>query len=225
MIKMRPGDKRFLNYEWIPMLSKQVPAGLHIFEIGTGNGNITESIAKISQNVRTFEIDKKLYKIAVERLSKYKNVQVYNEDALSNVPFSNEVIFSDLPFSQSRRFVDWIAENLINDAYVVVQREFYSKMMAKTGTRKYGAISVIAQYLFGIRKIIDIPASAYTPIPAVSAVYLNIKRIRNCVLSKSEIIAIRNFMSNKTSKSGIDGKRVFQLEPEEVIEEVGIHTC
>ncbi|MGC8661172.1 MAG: rRNA adenine N-6-methyltransferase family protein [Nitrososphaeria archaeon] len=225
MIKMRPGDKRFLNYEWIPMLANHVPAGLHIFEIGTGDGNITESIAKISQNVRTFEIDKKLYKIAVKRLNKYQNVQVYNDDALSNVPFSNEVVFSDLPFSQSRRFIDWVAENPINDIYVVVQREFYGKIMAETGTRKYGAISVIAQFLFDIKKIIDVPASAYTPAPAVSAVYLNIKRIRKCVLSKSEIIAIRNFMSNKTSKSRIDGKRVFQLKPEEVIEQVGIHSC
>ncbi|MCL4343744.1 MAG: hypothetical protein JRN26_03245 [Nitrososphaerota archaeon] len=222
---MKPGDKRFLNNEWIPVLTNHIPAGLRIFEIGTGNGNITESIAKISQSVRTFEIDKKLQKTAAERLNRYQNVQAYNGDALSNVPFDNEVVFSDLPFSQSRRFIDWISENPINDIYVVVQREFYNKMMAGTGTRKYGAVSVIVQFLFFVKKIIDIPASAYTPAPAVSAVYLNIKRFRKCTLSRNEIIAIRNFMSNKTSKSRIGNKRVFQLSPEEVMVEVGIRSC
>ncbi|MEM0097397.1 MAG: rRNA adenine N(6)-methyltransferase family protein [Conexivisphaerales archaeon] len=222
---MKPGDKHFLNYEWIPIIVSRIPTGVHLFEIGTGNGNITEPIAKIAQNVRTFEIDNKLYKIAIERLSQYQNVQIYNADALSNVPFVNEVVFSDLPFSQSRHFIDWIAENYINDIYVVVQKEFYNKMTAETGTRKYGAVSVIVQFLFDVKKIIDIPASAYTPPPAVSAVYLSIKRIKKCTFSKNEIILIRNFMSNKTSKSRIDGKRVFQLKPEEVIREVGIRSC
>lgn len=223
--KMNPGDKRFLIDSWIPTITGSIPHGLKIFEIGTGIGNVTESIAKFSQRIRTFEIDKELYKIASSRLAKYPNVQVYHDDAFNNVPEVDELVFSDLPFSQSRRFIDWIAENTVNEAYVVVQREFYEKMITRMGTRKYGAVSVITQFLFYIKKIIDLPASAYNPRPAVSAVYLNIKRSRECIFSKKEIITIRNFMSNKSSKSKVEGKRVFQLKPEEVIEQVGIHAC
>ncbi len=222
---MKPGDKRFLNYEWIPKIVGHLPLGSNIFEIGAGDGSVTEAIAKISHSVRTFEIDGRLYKVAVERLKKCQNVQVFNEDAMLKAPLDSEIIFSDLPFSQSRRFIDWIAENNVKEAYVVVQREFYEKMTAKQGIRKYGAVSVISQFLFDIKKLIDIPAFAYAPAPSVSAAYIYIKRIRNCTISKNDIISIRKFMVNKTSKSGIDNKRIFQLSPEEVISQIGIHPC
>ncbi len=118
-------------------------------------------------------------------------------DSHSTVSTSDCAVFvSNLPYSRSRRAVEQLASSCFERCIIMVQREFASKLLAgasprgeksrragdeRGGPRARGrrrAISVVAQYCFEIRAIMDVPASCFEPRPGVDSVVLAMVRRR-----------------------------------------------
>lgn len=118
-------------------------------------------------------------------------------DSHSTVSTSDCAVFvSNLPYSRSRRAVEQLASSGFERCIVMVQREFASKLLAGASPRvekshragddrggphargRRRAISVVAQYCFEIRAIMDVPASCFEPRPGVDSVVLAMVRRR-----------------------------------------------
>ncbi len=219
-------DTRFMKENYIKEVLKFIPKKRKIFEIGSGYGNFTIELARISECVRAFEINENLFKISTKKISGINNVILINDNAFKYVPDKDEIIFSDLPFSKSREFLFWIAKNNVQEIYVIVQSEFYEKLVSQPGSKKYTGVSVIFNALFNAKKLLEIPSDAYIPSPHVHASFFLAKRIKSCTIDEKYLTKIINYMSKRNEQSKMfSQKKKFQLYPGEVMREIGIQTC
>ncbi len=214
-------DLRFLKEYYVNQVLKHVPVNRKVFEIGAGYGNFTIKLASFSKQVRVFEINPKLFRILQRKISSLKNVIAINDDAFKYVPEIDEIIFTDLPFSRSRDFIVWLSKNLVREVYAIVQSEFYEKLSSMPGNRNYTGVSVLFNLLFEHFKVMDIPSDAYIPTPRVHATFFVAKRKSDITLTEGQINKVLTLMNRRNSSSITrPGLKVFQLTPEEVLDEV-----
>ncbi len=142
-----------------------------VLEIGTGSGILTELIARRARQVVSFEVDKRLFEMAKERLSCLKNVQLHLQDAfersLETPTF--DVCISSIPYSRSLDFVEWIATaaKSFRTAIVLVQDDFAGKLLSRPGEKSYRAVSVVAQASFRMEKLAVVGREFFSPPPKV----------------------------------------------------------
>jgi 16S rRNA (adenine1518-N6/adenine1519-N6)-dimethyltransferase len=195
-----------------------------VFEIGTGNGNLTAELCKRAKRVISCEVDKELHKEAQNMLGKYNNLRLVNGDGFkTNHDF--DVFVSNLPYSKSRTAVEWLAERDFDRAIVMVQKEFATKLLANNGNN-YRAVSALAQYCFDMEQVMQVGKNSFYPKPKVDSVLLKITKKRR--VSRDVIRALKllfSFRGKKLSgvarKLGINeslnDKRIERLSPEEAV--------
>jgi 16S rRNA (adenine1518-N6/adenine1519-N6)-dimethyltransferase len=145
-----------------------------VYEVGSGNGILTNELCKISKFVHSFEIDPFLYYDCKSRLS-YGNLDLHNLDGFDNIiGVRFDVFFSSLPYSESRHAFSWLCQKDFKRGILLLQREFVEKLLSSPGDKNYRAISIISQYRFYIRVLLDLPPSSFTPQPRVDSVLIEI---------------------------------------------------
>ena len=72
--------------------------------------------------------------------------------------------FSNLPYSKSRFAVEWLLQKKFSRAVIMVQKEFSEKLISN---EKHKAISVLANYGFRIKFLMNVKKSNFFPIPKV----------------------------------------------------------
>ena len=55
---------------------------------------------------------------------------------------------------------------------LMFQKEVANRIIAKPNTKAYGKLSVVIQSRYNINKLLDVPASMFTPIPKVDGTIL-----------------------------------------------------
>ena len=137
-----------------------------VYELGTGKAVLTELLCQKSKYVVSSEIDKNLYELAKNKLSKNQNLDLKHIDGLKYTENFN-IFISSLPFSESERFIRWLVERDFRRAVVILQKEFVDKLTSRYNTSYYRAISVISQYCFNIEEIEILSPDCFIPKPKV----------------------------------------------------------
>ncbi|MGD0330489.1 MAG: 16S rRNA (adenine(1518)-N(6)/adenine(1519)-N(6))-dimethyltransferase RsmA [Nitrososphaeria archaeon] len=137
-----------------------------VLEIGTGYGDLTERLCKISDKVISYEIDRRLFSLAKERLSSCTSLVLVNGNGLKCDYFFNKIV-SNLPYAISKDFIYWLMEKDIISATVILQKDFVEKLLAQPKAKNFRALSVIAQLSFKISVFDEVPPEAFNPIPKV----------------------------------------------------------
>jgi len=167
-----------------------------IIEIGTGNGILTEEIAKKVKKVITFEIDEGLKPLLEERFEGSQNVEIHFEDFL-NVDLSKFKDISKLkyianiPYYISSKILEKIFEESPKFEYAIFmfQKEFGQRLMAKS-KKSYSPLSIFVQTYCTVEKIMDVSRNNFIPIPKVDSVILKF----NPVYKYVEEIDPKDFM-------------------------------
>ena len=114
-----------------------------VLEIGTGRGILVPLLCEKAKKVISIEADSVLYQDAKKRFSGIANLALrYGDGFKTDEKFS--IFVSNLPYSKSRKAMEWIIQKKFSNAIVMVQKEFYEKLVAKGKNRK--AISVLVNY-------------------------------------------------------------------------------
>ena len=195
-----------------------------VFEIGTGNGNLTAELCKRAKSVISCEVDEDLSKKAQNSLSKYNNLLLVNGDGFKT-DHDFDVFVSNLPYSKSRTAVEWLAVRDFDRAIVMVQKEFAAKLLANNGN-SYRAVSALAQYCFDIEPLMQVGKNSFSPKPKVDSVVL--KMIKRRKVGREVIRELKHLFSfrgrkvrSAARKLGISesfsDKRVERLSPEEAV--------
>ena len=128
-----------------------------IYEVGTGKGILTTELCKISKFVHSFELDSTLYSHCKRNL-KHANLALLHLDGFNeNLTIPFDVFFSSLPYYESRNAVTWLCQRNFRRGIILLQREFVEKLLSKPGEKNYRAISILSQYRFSIKKLLDVP--------------------------------------------------------------------
>lgn len=151
----------------------------HIIEIGPGQGAITKHLSdSTAAKITAIEIDKRV----IDDLSvKYKNVKFVNEDFLDTELeiFDDEKqlrIIGNIPYNITSPIIFKLLANrdLINDAVLMIQYEVAKRIAAQPGTKDYGILSVILNYLSTVKFCFKVSANVFRPKPKVDSAAIHI---------------------------------------------------
>ena len=193
-----------------------------VLEIGTGRGVLVPLLCEKAKQVISIESDYALYKNAKDQFSDIDNLElVYGDGFKSSQKFS--IFVSSLPYSKSRDAMEWLIQKKFFRAVVMVQKEFYEKLIAKGKNRK--AISVLVNHSTEIEKIINVNKTNFNPPPKVDSVVLRLKRKKTLSIELIQTVNrmfsykrknIQNILKQFGKKIASD-KRLEELSSEEII--------
>lgn len=196
-----------------------------VLEAGTGHGILTAELCKAAKSMVSYEVDRKLYKLAQARLQ-FENLQLVNADLFKTENLHFDAFASNLPYSRSRDAFEWLAAQKFKRAIVMVQEEFAEKLAAKPGSKNYRAISALAAHCFAIEKLFSVGRKSFEPQPKVESAVIRIipvnTVVKETVKSLNLLFSKRNKKASTVAakmgvKADFGDKRIDQLAPDDLI--------
>jgi 16S rRNA (adenine1518-N6/adenine1519-N6)-dimethyltransferase len=165
-----------------------------VLEVGTGTGALTALVAPRVAAVVTVEISEALYQLAGEELMGLANVVMLRADALANKSRLNPAVVvavgQQLAIDASRRLklvanlpynvATPVIANLLcssivpHSMTVTVQKEVADRIVARPGTKDYGALGVWVQSQCRVELVRTLPPSVFWPRPKVTSAIVHI---------------------------------------------------
>ena len=183
--------------------------GEPVLEIGPGIGTLTQGLAQSGAHVTAIELDTRFLEVLDTTLAQYSNVTIVHGDVLkldvpsimNNEPFK---VVANLPYYITTPIIMSLLESRlpIERLVVMVQKEVALRMVAKPGTKDYGALSVAVQYYTKPDIVLDVPPKSFLPAPAVTS------SVIRCVLrDKPPVDVIDEKLFFRVVKAGFAQRR------------------
>lgn len=165
-----------------------------ILEVGTGSGGVTVQMAPLAGRVITVELDPQLFILAQEELQACENVIMLRADILKNknnlnpevmaeieraraeMPGSDLKLVANLPYNVATP----IMSNLLGldeppvSMTVTIQKEVGDRMVARPGTKDYGAMSIWFQCQSEVEIVRIMPPGVFFPPPKVHSAIIHV---------------------------------------------------
>ena len=165
-----------------------------VLEVGTGTGSLTAMLAQQAAAVVTVEVDPHMFQLAGEELHRFQNVVMLQVDALRNKnqlnPAVLEAIGAQLQAAPGRRWklvanlpyniATPILSNLLaqeappHSMTATIQKELAERIVARAGSKAYGALSIWVQAQCGVEILRVLPPEVFWPRPKVSSAFVQI---------------------------------------------------
>lgn len=191
-------------------------------EVGPGPGVLSQALTRKFPQVTLVELDDRMEALLRESAPTAQFVQA---DALqmdlavllAELP-EPRVLVSNLPYYITGPLLDRFASVRAHFSMGVfmMQREVGVRILAKSGNRERGALSVMLQTQFEISKVVDVPPGAFLPPPKVQSIVLafkprfvdlpeNFEKIVRAGFSQPRKTLANNLMANlRIEKSSVE---------------------
>jgi len=192
----RHGQNFLIDMNLLNMIasSAQLNRNDVVLEIGTGMGSLTGIFAQQAGQVITVEIDQYLHQMASEELEPFDNVLMLKQDCLKNKNnFAPEVIAAvkehlaavpgrvfklaaNLPYNVATPIISNLLRSEIVPATmtVTIQKELGDRLVAKPGSKDYGALSVWVQSICDTKIVRVMSPKVFWPRPKVDSAIIHI---------------------------------------------------
>ena len=187
----------------------ELTPGEPVLEVGPGIGTLTQGLAQSGADVTAIELDRRLLEVLDTTLAPYDNVRIVHGDVLkldvptimNHKPFK---VVANLPYYITTPIIMSLLESKlpIERLVVMVQKEVALRMVAKPGTKDYGALSVAVQYYTEPDIVLDVPPKSFLPAPAVTS-----SVIRCVLLDKPPVDVIDEKLFFRVVKAGFAQRR------------------
>ena len=187
----------------------ELTPGEPVLEVGPGIGTLTQGLAQSGADVTAIELDRRLLEVLDTTLASYDNVRIIHGDVLkldvpsimNHKPFK---VVANLPYYITTPIIMSLLESKlpIERLVVMVHKEVALRMVAKPGTKDYGALSVAVQYYTEPDIVLDVPPKSFLPAPAVTS------SVIRCVLrDKPPVDVIDEKLFFRVVKAGFAQRR------------------
>lgn len=160
----------------------EITPGDRVLEVGPGRGALTRLLLERGATLVSVEIDRELVRLLSEDLSGHPRFSLIGGDILSlDIPAlcpSGDgalwKVVANLPYNISTPFLFRLVEQRGHFGRIVVmlQREVGERLAARSGGAEYGALSVIFQSHFSVRRAFAVKPGSFHPRPSVDSVVL-----------------------------------------------------
>lgn len=228
-----------LAYRIVDMVYSKMEfkASFDVVEVGSGLGAITIPLLEKFSKVLSIEIDKGIFNLLVDIVGYYGHSDRFegvNSDFLKLCPkevldriSENYIFVSNLPYNAGGEILrKMYYEYTTEYVFVMVQREFFERLISKPGEKNYSFLSVIFQLNSEIiEKLIEVKNVNFFPIPSVDSVFVFLKKKKN-LLETSIVASIQRLFSTRRKNILNSLAMCFDVEKkfvEEVLEALRIN--
>ena len=159
----------------------QVEPGTTVWEVGPGLGAMTSGILEKGADLTVFEIDRGFAKLISGFFDEYQkkgSFKLVEGDVLKtwyNQTQKGSVIpqrfFGNLPYNIAATIIaDTIEKGIRFERCVfTVQKEVAVRMAAKPGTEDYSSLSVLCNWAYDVKSLMDLAGASFWPRPNVDS--------------------------------------------------------
>lgn len=145
-----------------------------MIEIGPGQAAITRPLIASGAELHVIEIDRDLVSLLQQKFSDVNNITIHSLDALranfdeitDSRPFR---LIGNLPYNISTPLIFHVLKwhKLVTDMHFMLQKEVVERMAAAPGSKAYGRLSVMTQFLCEVTHLFDVQPQSFSPVPRV----------------------------------------------------------
>lgn len=160
----------------------QCPTTVPVFEIGPGEGDLTQVLLDHGFRVLAVEIDERMIQILQERFEGSLRdgtlhlihgdfLKVKWSELLARAESKEMCVVSNIPYAITGPIIERLVEAAIwlPAVHLTVQWEVAQRLVAQPGTRSYGALSVMVQTNYDTRLQFKIKRTSFRPVPDVDS--------------------------------------------------------
>jgi len=186
-----------------------------VVELGPGRGILTRELVTRGVRLIALEVDEAL----VEQLNEeFEGIAASGADSLTRAEILNEdfsktslsgllaarnldrcTLVGNIPYYLTRDvlFSYLVNENeVIDAAYIMLQKEVGDRIVSPPGSRVYGITSVVLQGLYDVRVVTKVAPGSFAPRPKVASVVLEFKPLLQPLLSPLELVPFVKLVKN-----------------------------
>ncbi len=147
-----------------------------IIEIGPGLAALTEPLVDALGFLQVVELDRDIIKF-LENKFKPEQLKIYDGDALkiNFAQFGDARVVGNLPYNISTPILFYLSQfaNIKNMVFML-QKEVVERICAKPNSSDYGKLSVMLQYKYKCRYLLDVPPESFFPAPKVDSAIVSL---------------------------------------------------
>ncbi|MCB0737560.1 MAG: ribosomal RNA small subunit methyltransferase A [Bacteroidetes bacterium] len=155
-----------------------------LLEIGPGEGRLTDFLVErvsAHQQLELIEVDDDLINLLNDKYGA-RGVRVHHGDVLK-YPFGETDqcgVIGNFPYNISSQIVFAILENrhLVQEMVGMFQKEVAQRIVADSGTKVYGILSVLTDAYYKRQPIFTLKPGAFHPPPKVNSMVIRLERYR-----------------------------------------------
>jgi 16S rRNA (adenine1518-N6/adenine1519-N6)-dimethyltransferase len=177
--------QHFLEPAWVVKVVDAVAPqpGDRFYEIGPGRGALTRPLVARAAHVTAFEIDRDL--AAALRNGSTPRLSVVEGDFLdwqagADAGASGPIrVAGNLPYNVASPILFKLIELYdaglpVTDATLMLQREVADRLLAPSGTKEYGVLSVLVRLSATVDRLLALPPGAFRPPPKVNSMLVRL---------------------------------------------------
>ncbi|MGA2462174.1 MAG: 16S rRNA (adenine(1518)-N(6)/adenine(1519)-N(6))-dimethyltransferase RsmA [Candidatus Bathyarchaeia archaeon] len=140
-----------------------------VLEVGPGLGFLTAALVTKASRLIAVEKDRTLAGYLTTKFASNTNLTVTEGDVLKiELPDFTKVVSSP-PYNISSKLILLLLNSRFKRAVLLLQQEFVGRLMAPSGTREYGRLTVMFQSRAQATAASRVPSSAFFPRPRVES--------------------------------------------------------
>ena len=177
-----------------------------IFEIGPGEGALTERIFSKAGEMAAIEIDPMLIEYLQNRDS-LKGLHVVHGDVLlqdiEDLPIKNPVrVIGNIPYNITSPIIFWLIEQLDfwDDAFIMMQKEVAQRVSAKVGTKSYGRLTVVVSAYLNMEYCFTIPPDVFIPKPKVDSAIIRFTKKETPIIPDEKYVRFNKLVADAFSQ-------------------------
>jgi 16S rRNA (adenine1518-N6/adenine1519-N6)-dimethyltransferase len=146
-----------------------------VVELGAGLGALTSVLAQCCPRVVAVERDRDLARVLRSEFAGNGRVEVLEDNAATLdwhqlcARIGRPVVVGNLPYNIATPILFHLLEagSLLVRFILMFQREMAARITAAPGSRRYGVLSIMVQQQAEVGRVLDVPPSAFFPLPKV----------------------------------------------------------
>ena len=162
-----------------------------VLEIGPGRGALTDILAERAGRLIAIEYDRALAALLRERYARRGNVLIAEADvlqvSLGELAAGPYVLVGNVPYSITTPILFHALTRPRADRSVyLVQREVAQRLVARPGSKEYGALTVNVAAVARAELLFGVPAGAFAPPPKVESAVVRITPLAEPLVTSDE---------------------------------------
>ncbi|MBQ2941188.1 MAG: 16S rRNA (adenine(1518)-N(6)/adenine(1519)-N(6))-dimethyltransferase RsmA [Clostridia bacterium] len=199
-----------------------------VLEIGPGFGTLTAVLGNRAKKVVSIEIDRTLEPVLKTTLAGFDNIKIHFADVMKTdleklineeFPGMSLSVAANLPYYVTSPILMKLLEEKLpfENIVVMVQKEVAERIVAKPGTKDYGALTLAVSYYADAEIITTVPAESFVPAPKVDSAVVSMKLLKEPPIDapekdyfrlvKASFAQRRKTMLNALSNAGFYGSK------------------